>query len=475
MRTLVLFHRWLGVAFCLLFAMWFASGLVMHFVPYPALEETERVAGLASFSPADVTVTPNDALKALEGHPVRRLRLVAVGGTPVYVARRDEGTLYALEGRHGRPLVVNEAFALASARAHAQARGLDAARATIGARESHDQWTVANGFDVHRPLYRVTLNDAADSELYVSSVTGEVVLDSVRLERGWNWVGSVLHWIYPTILRKHWSAWDGTVWWLSLVAMIGAVTGTVLGVLRLKGMRSPSLSPFRGWMKWHHLLGLACALFVLTWIFSGWLSMDHGRLFSRGVICENERMRIEGGGLSAPDLPQPNAPARKQREVEWFLFAGEVIMRAIGESGAREVLAGGQRSPWLPAAHMAAAARALGAQCTQSLLRKDDAYPARTVAADAPAYRVICGETWFHIDGTDGRVIEKLDPSRRAYRWAFQALHTFDFPVMAVRPALRTLVIAVLCVAGFAFSVTGAVIGWRRLRHVAVTAAAGAR
>lgn len=475
MRTLVLFHRWLGVAFCLLFAMWFASGLVMHFVPYPALEETERVAGLASFSPADVTVTPNDALKALERHPVRRMRLAAVGGVPVYVAQRIDATLHALDGKHGRPLIVDEVLALASARSHAQSRGLDAVRATVGARESHDQWTVANRYDAHRPLVRVALNDVAGSVLYVSSVTGEVVLDSVRLERGWNWVGSVLHWIYPTVLRKHWSAWDSAVWWLSLVAMIGALTGTVLGLVRLKGAQSPSISPFRGWMKWHHLLGLACALFVLTWIFSGWLSMDHGRLFSRGAIDGDERIRIEGRALSASDLPQLDTPARQLREVEWFPLAGEVIMRAIGESGAREVLAGGQRSPWLPAAHMTVAARALGAQCTQSLLRKDDAYPARTVAADAPAYRVICGATWFHIDGTDGRVIEKLDPSRRAYRWAYQALHTFDFPVMAVRPALRTLVIAVLCIAGFAFSVTGAVIGWRRLKHVAIATAANAR
>jgi len=32
-------HRWWGVAFCLLFAMWFASGIVMHVVPFPARSE----------------------------------------------------------------------------------------------------------------------------------------------------------------------------------------------------------------------------------------------------------------------------------------------------------------------------------------------------------------------------------------------------------------------------------------------------
>ncbi|MGZ5173291.1 MAG: PepSY domain-containing protein, partial [Burkholderiales bacterium] len=47
MQALVLIHRWLGVAFCLLFSMWFATGVVMHFVPYPTLTEAERVGGLA--------------------------------------------------------------------------------------------------------------------------------------------------------------------------------------------------------------------------------------------------------------------------------------------------------------------------------------------------------------------------------------------------------------------------------------------
>lgn len=465
MRALVLIHRWLGVAFCLLFAMWFASGLVMHFVPYPALEESERIVGLASFRPQVMSVTPREALNALEVHRVRRMRLVMAGGSPVYIAQRSDGTLGALDATNGKPVAVDEAIARASARAHAQARGLAAAPATTGARESHDQWTVANGFDRHRPLYRVALDDAAATQLYVSGVTGEVVLDTTRVERAWNWAGSVLHWIYPTVLRKHWSAWDSTVWWLSLAAMIGALTGTALGIVRLSARRSPSISPFHGWMKWHHIAGLTCALFVLTWIFSGWLSMDHGRLFSRGVVDMDERMRIEGRALSVPDLPQFDTITGLVREVEWFPFAGQVMMRVVGDSGNRELHAGEQHSPSLTLAHIADASRALGARCSHARVADDDAYPARTSVTGAPAYRIVCGDAWFHIDGTDGRVIEKLDASRRAYRWAFQALHTFDFPALTARPTVRTLVIVVLCVAGFAFSVTGVVLGWRRLKR----------
>ena len=47
MGAIVLLHRWLGIAFCLLFAMWFGTGIVMHFVPFPSLTEAERFGGLA--------------------------------------------------------------------------------------------------------------------------------------------------------------------------------------------------------------------------------------------------------------------------------------------------------------------------------------------------------------------------------------------------------------------------------------------
>jgi hypothetical protein len=82
----------------------------------------------------------------------------------------------------------------------------------------------------------------------------------------------------------------------------------------------------------------------------------------------------------------------------------------------------------------------------------------------APVYRVVCADTWFHIGGANGAVLEKLDPSRRAYRWFYTALHTLDFPAIAAHPTLRTTAIVLPCALGLAFSMTAIVIGWRRLR-----------
>jgi hypothetical protein len=193
MRTLATLHRWWGVAFCLLFAMWFASGIVMHFVPFPARSE--------------------------------------------------------------RPLPP----------------GLDARTAeTI----DYDQWTVAGDYNSDRPLKRIALGDAAGTEIYISSKSGKIVLTTTHTERLANYAGSIAHWIYPTELRHHRDAWTALLWWLSLLATIGAAIGVSLGLARL------GKPAYRGLQRWHHITGLIFAPFLLAWIFSGFLSMDDGKLFA---------------------------------------------------------------------------------------------------------------------------------------------------------------------------------------------------
>ena len=52
----------------------------------------------------------------------------------------------------------------------------------------------------------------------------------------------------------------------------------------------------------------------------------------------------------------------------------------------------------------------------------------------------------------------------RIYRWLYSALHTMDFPALSAYPTLRSALIVLLCGCGLVFSLTGVVIGWRRLR-----------
>ena len=141
-----------------------------------------------------------------------------------------------------------------------------------------DQWTVAGDFDSDRPLYRIAVNDAAGTEIYVSSAKGDVVLFTTRSMRLANYFGSIAHWIYPTVLRRHGKAWSALMWWLSLVATIGASIGVIIGIVRLG-----AATAYRGLQRAHHTFGLIFAPFILSWIFSGFLSVDDGWLFFHGL------------------------------------------------------------------------------------------------------------------------------------------------------------------------------------------------
>ncbi|WP_027555415.1 PepSY domain-containing protein [Bradyrhizobium sp. Cp5.3] len=465
MGTIVLVHRWLGIAFCLLFAMWFATGIVMHFVPFPSLTEAERFAGLAPLARTRVTIAVGDVVTASGIADAGRARLIQRSDGPVYIVE-GSSRLRAVRASDGTDATVTSSdVALAIAQDHARGRGLDATRAAIVARADYDQWSVPNGFDRHRPLFRVALGDAAGTEVYVSSGTGEIVLDTTRSERGWNLAGSVLHWIYPTVLRSNWPLWDRVVWTLSLLALIAAVLGVVLGIARIK-------VPYRGWHSLHHVIGLVAMVFLLTWIFSGWLSMDHGRLFSRGqlTVAEADAATAATNWTAAASLDRV-PPSAFAREVEWLSFNGKLYRRdriALDKQvlfGADE---GDRDRPtgFLGVHKVQEFVARLATGCNApSVLAHNDDYPAQSSMPDASVYRVSCNDVWFDIDGADGRVLQRLDASRRAYRWLYSALHTFDFPILMAHPSLREGLIVGLCALGFLFSITGIVIGWRRLRR----------
>ncbi|MCA1525366.1 PepSY domain-containing protein [Bradyrhizobium yuanmingense] len=471
MGAIVLLHRWLGIAFCLLFAMWFATGIVMHFVPFPSLAEAERIAGLAPLDRGARTIPVANAVAASGIADATRVRLIQRSDGPVYVVSGPAGSRAVRASGGGDASVTSAEIALTIVQAYSRQRGLDAPRAAIAARSDYDQWSVPNGFDRHRPLFRAALGDAPGTEVYVSSLTGEVVLDTTRSERAWNWAGSVLHWIYPTILRSNWALWDRVVWVLSLLALIAALLGAVLGIVRVKIRGRQLSSPYRGWHALHHIIGLVATVFVLSWIFSGWLSMDHGRLFSRGQLIPTEAgvMNAVPDWRDAAKLDHPPL-SPSAREVEWFAFGGQVYRRDRIALGHQTLIRAGDaprdgQAAYLDRQEIGNLTVRLGTGCAAPfLLAGSDDYPAQSAMPGAPVYRTTCGDLWFDVDAADGRVLQRLDPSRRAYRWLYSALHTLDFPILLAHARLRDALIVGLCTLGLMFSITGVVIGWRRLR-----------
>ena len=92
--------------------------------------------------------------------------------------------------------------------------------------------------------------------------TGDVVLRTTRAERFWGYLGPVFHWVYLTPLRRNGYVWSEFIIWSSLIGCVMCLTGIVWGLWRFSPRkrfrlkRISTVSPYAGWMKWHHISGL---------------------------------------------------------------------------------------------------------------------------------------------------------------------------------------------------------------------------
>lgn len=468
-RWIYLVHRWIGIASCLFFAMWFLSGLVMLYVPYPSLSPAEKQAGSEAIDWAAVDVLP-----PLEnGRLPQELLLDMRDGTPVWRIAKWNGshtTVTAHQGAVLSPVDAPYAARVAGRFAHAAVERVD--------QLVRDQWTVAGGFDRHRPVWKVSLADASRTEAYVSSTTGAVVQVTTRSVRLWNWLGSVPHWLYPTVLRQDQTAWRQVVLWVSGPCIAAAVAGMWIGILRTRigarRFKGARMTPYDGWMLWHHVAGLVGGVFLIAWIFSGWLSVDPGRLFG-GTKPDEAAMRV----YQASD-PMPVLSIERLRVVG----VGAVSARLTDNAGIPLVLLayrGGQRATLdaatlmpsrpRPQAIVAGARRLAGSAPLLSVdrLAAPDAYwyavgtlprlPVLQLRFADPA------QTWFYIDPATGEILRTVDKRQRVYRWAFDLLHKWDLNVLTLhRPAWDGL-IWLFSIAGVLTSISGIWLGWKRLRR----------
>ena len=245
-KTLIWLHKWLGVVLALFFLMWFASGVVLYYVPFPNLTQTERLAGLAPLQlPGGCCLAAPDAAAraGLAAPRLEQARLGMLGTRPVWrLSAAGEGGAprwHVIDAVHGKRLAP-----LDTAQAVQVAEAFSGRRALASEWVERDQWTVPQGLDAHRPLLKVQLAGGEGLELYVSPGAAEVVRDTRRAERFWNWLGAVPHWIYPTVLRQFPKAWHQVVVWLSIPAVLLAASGLVLGVWQLF-LNKNRLIPYR--------------------------------------------------------------------------------------------------------------------------------------------------------------------------------------------------------------------------------------
>jgi hypothetical protein len=191
-------HRWLGTVGGLLFVAWFASGIVMIYARMPAVTLDERAWHAEILNVSSLRVSPSEAAAIAKVSSANAAELGMLLGRPVYRFRgRAARTVFADDGT----LVdhIEEAQAVAIALEWATTSASTSKYVTLIT--VPDQWTLEQRHLL--PIHLVSLGDAADTHLYISSGTGEVVVDATRRERFWGYLGPIMHWLYLPVIRRN--------------------------------------------------------------------------------------------------------------------------------------------------------------------------------------------------------------------------------------------------------------------------------
>jgi hypothetical protein len=433
--------------------------------------------------------------------------LLPVLGRPAY--RIDGATVFADDGELLEPLDQAAARAVAARFVGADERDVEFLRTV----DSPDQWTLVLSRAL--PLEKFAVHDGRGTQVYVSPGTAEVALVTTSRSRGLAWIATIPHWFYVTPLRVNQPLWYAVVVWASGIGCVLAVLGLVLGVVQFRKSTPFSVSKsirYQGWMRWHYVLGLFFGVFVLTWVFSGLLSMEPFE-WTNAQGLRVPRDTFTGGPIDLRRFTpfdaaawEPLRAGRVLKEIELERIQDQPFYEArftahpVEESLKRERL----HQPYDIAGRAQPESVLVDAATLQphrefsveSLLGRleaalpdtaivahdllsdyDSYYYSRGREAPLPVLRVKFAdplETWVYVDPKRSELLATVHRLNRLERWLYNGLHSLDFGFWYSRRPLWDIGMILLCAGALVSSAIGLCLGVKRLWRDARRVVAGA-
>jgi len=479
-KTLIFIHRWLGLVFCLVFTIWFLSGVVMMYSDYPAIKAQERLAKAESLHPDTIKLSPAEAYSSLRSQqPPDQISLTMLNGRPAYRFRggRSISIVYADNGETLRWIVQSDAEAIAAHWIEKPAGSGTFQEALMAA----DQWTLGGQFTAIRPLLKFRWPDG--QEVYVSGVTGEVAQHTTRSTRTLAYFGAIPHWLYFAPLRKNGPLWNKIVVWSSGIGTFTSLLGLAVGVWmyspskRYRYDGAPSSIPYRGQKRLHLILGLLFGFVTCTWVFSGLLSMDPFEWQADDSEAPSTVARaLRGGRMQLSDFAG-KSPSAALRELGTTMFVKELELSAFGgepyylarEAPHTSTIIPVNGSPfeqfdmdWI----LRLVSKSLAPlRITEArvLTEYDAYYLDRHQQHPLPVLfaRVNdSADSTLYIDLKTARLVEAYGKRSRINRWLYHGLHSWNLPwLYRYRPAWDIFVLLLL-VGGTCLCITSVILGF---------------
>jgi hypothetical protein len=493
-KSLILVHRYLGIILSLFFVMWFATGIGMIYSRgMPRLTPEVRLARLSPVDFASVRLSAAEAAERASLEQPGRVVLMMLQGRPAY--RFGSDTVFADNGEVFAGLDLEQSKALAG-----QFAGVSVDHVQLAAEiDRPDQWTLTLGRQL--PLYKMAIDDAARTELYVSPGQGEVVQLTTRGSRALAWVSTIPHFFYFAPLRLKNELWVQSITWVAGLSCILALVGIVIGIMSFKRSRIP----YSGLMRWHYVTGLIFGVLTLTFAFSGLLSMEPWDWTERDVVGRGLRQALTGGALDLTTFPAADAASwsraigdRRIKEVEFVRIMDEphYILRDGDDRLPETGWPDGGHQPYfvsrdpdrnrlvVSAKSFEPRADGFGADSIVSRLKAvnpdtpvlettllskyDSYYYSRDGQAPLPVLRVKFGDedqTWLYVDPEVAQIVGQVHWLNRIERWLYNGFHTLDFSFWYYNRPLWDGGVILLSLGGLAVSTIGLVMGIKRVRR----------
>lgn len=480
-------HRILGTLLCMLFFIWFFSAFVMMYHRFPSVSTREKMQKLEQLSATEDTLPHITSVLARlpQGEKIKKVTLDRYLGQTVFHIRTNKGE---------RSLPLDS---LSSTKNHSiqqiAALWCSAPVSRIDTLHSLDQWIPFGALKKKMPIYKVHFSDKASTQLYISSKDGEVLQMSDKNERFWAWLGPIPHWVYFTWLRQDVELWSRTVIWLSGLGCLMLIAGVWITVnvwRKSRRSRYKRFSPYRKrWYHWHYVSGIFFGVFVLTFTFSGMMSVADIPEWIHKPALQSNPVR----------LLQEDAPRPEQYQTDYrAILAAYPQTKQLVWSNFREhpyyTVKDGKSEQYL---------EGLGKEIQPLQLSKDEIYKGVTSIyasqstglsqmpeikieeinrfetyyrdmsgmlrgrSQLPVWKVTVDDpdkSVFYIHPETGN-IRYVSTSTRWKYWTYTALHRMRLPGLNSNGTLRKTVLWVLLLGGTMVSVTGVVLSVKYLRR----------
>jgi PepSY-associated TM region len=474
-KIAILCHRWMGVAFCFLFAWWFVSGIFMMYWDYPSVTDADRLQRASVLDASRVRLSAAEAYARLGwNESPDATRLASFDGRPAYFfrVRRSEAIVYADSGEQQDkfPPELNLRTAAAFA-------GQPAVAARVEQVTEPDQWTLEGGVRNLLPLWKYSWPNG--DQVYVSDSTGHVVQYTTRSSRLFAYLGPIPHWLYFTPLRTNGPLWSKVVIWSSGIATMAALMGLIVGLMMYSPSRKNSI-PYAGQKRLHHILGLFFGTIACTWAFSGMLSMDPFPAQSGGArprISIAGALRGKRPALSQYDEKSPRealghlGSAFQAKELDLSSFAGEPVYLAKAARETRVIPMREEPRASFEQERILNLVKAAASVAEARLISRYDAYYLdRKGEQPLPVLLVRlsdASDSRYYIDPRTAQIVGSYRASAGSWvnRWLYHGLHSINFPwLYNYRPAWD-IVVLTLMLGGTWLCVTSVIIGFQLVRR----------